>query len=77
MGERWYNVKYKMLSSTKFVLNRIKLIIVKKLKTAYKNKEFENNKYENIIKKITKEKSIQKYSFSELFLFYKKIILCE
>lgn len=64
-------VEYKLISTTKFVLTRIKLKILMKLKKIKNDisKEEKDNK-KSIIRNIVKNKSIESCSFTRLFYIY-------
>ena len=70
------NVEYKILSTNKFVLNKIKLKIVIGLKSAMDKNNIQGNKEKLnfIIQKLCKEKAIQNISFTKLFLLYNKTV---
>ena len=70
------NVGYKIISTNKFVLYKIKLKLVLKLKQAIVNGEIidENKKFTNIIQKLVIEKGIQRISFIKLILLYNKFM---
>ena len=56
------NAKYKMISTRKFILNKLKFKIVQRLKKKFVNEDSE------FIERLTKEKAIQNYSFTKIFL---------
>ena len=70
------NVEYKMISSHKFVLLKIKFKMIMKLKEAIKDGEIrdENHKYNKIIDRLNIEKDIKKVSFTKLILFYNRLM---
>ena len=61
------NMSYKINSANYFILNKIKLHLVIKIKVQYKE-----NDIPNIIKKLTNERAIQTISFTKLFLLFNK-----
>ena len=74
----YYNIDYKIISTNKFVINKIKFKLVLKLKESLKNEEIkdENNIYKNVIQKICKKKGMgmESISFTKLMLLYNKIM---
>lgn len=75
--KHFYNCKgiyYKTPSSTKFLLNKLKLQIVDSLQTNLfsQTKMKKNTKQINLVNSIIKEKGIQKLSFIKIFLFIMK-----
>ena len=70
------NVGYKIISTNKFVLNKIKYKIVFKLKEAKKNEKVKdkNKKYGNIIGRLSKEIGLHNISFAKLILLYNKLM---
>ena len=65
-------VEYKLISTNQFVLTKIKLKIVMKLKKLKKNisEEEKDNTKSKFIRKFVKIKSIESCSFTKLFYFY-------
>ena len=74
----YYNIDYKIISTNKFVINKIKFKLVLQLKESLKNEEIkdENNIYKNVIQKICKKKGMgmESISFTKLMLLYNKIM---
>ena len=70
------NIVYKINSTNKFILYKIKFKIVIQLKLAISNGEIrdENNKYTNIIDRLIKEKGIHNISFTKLMILYNRLM---
>ena len=70
------HVGYKMISTHKFVLLKIKFKMVMKLKQAIKEGEIrdENHKFNKIIDRLDIEKDIQNISFTKLILVYNRLM---
>ena len=65
-------VEYKLISTNKFVLTKIKLKIITKIKKLKKNipEEEKDSKKSKFIRKLVKNKTIESCSFTKLFCFY-------
>ena len=70
------NIRYKIISVNKFVLNRVKFKFAMILKNALKEGKIldENKKFSEIISELSSEKGIQNMPFIKLFLFFSKLI---
>ena len=72
------NIEYKIISTNKFVIDKIKFKMVDQLKAGLKNNAIEdkNNVYNNVIKKIYKKKGkgMENISFTKLMLVYSKLL---
>ena len=68
------NVEYKILSTNKFVLNKIKYRIAIKLKVEIDNGNIVEEKSVELVKKLIKEKAFHNISFSKLILLYNKLM---
>ena len=66
-------VNYKIISTNKFILNKIKYKIVSHLKKNVANKEKEKQTYK-FIKNLNKEVTLGNISFAKLILLYNKLI---
>ena len=67
-------VEYKISSTNKFLLNKVKYRIVIKLKCAVNDGEIVEEKSVNLVKKILKEKAVQNITFTKLILLYNKLV---
>ena len=70
------HVEYKMISTHKFVLFKIKFKMIMKLKQVTKDGEIkdENHKYSKIIDRLNIEEDIKNISFTKLILFYNRLM---
>ena len=68
------DVEYKISSTNKFLLNKVKYRIVIKLKCAVNDGEIVEEKSVNLVKKILKEKAVQNITFTKLILLYNKLV---
>ena len=68
------SVEYKILSTNKFVLNKIKYRIAIKLKVEIDNGNIVEEKSVELVKKLIKEKAFHNISFSKLILLYNKLM---
>ena len=69
------NISYKIFSTNKFVLNKVKYKIVLKLNKAIKNQKIEeNNEYTHLIKQLCREVGIHNISFAKMIILYNKLI---
>ena len=68
------SVEYKILSTNKFVLNKIKYRIAIKLKVEIDNGNIVEEKSVDLISKLIKEKAFHNISFSKLILLYNKLM---
>ena len=68
------DVEYKIISTNKFLLNKIKYRIAIQLKCAVDNGEIVEEKSINLVKKIIKEKAFHAITFTKLILLYNKLI---
>jgi hypothetical protein len=68
------SVEYKILSTNKFVLNKIKYRIAIKLKVEIDNGNIVEEKSIDLISKLIKEKAFHNISFSKLILLYNKLM---
>ena len=70
------NMPYKVMSTNRYILTKIKFKIVNNLKKTYQNDNLKENNNENIqiVKELCREKGIQDISFCKLLLLYKKLI---
>ena len=66
------NVEYKIISTNKYLLNKIKYRIAMKLKIAIDRKHIKEKRSISIILKIIKEKAFHNISFTKLILLYNK-----
>ena len=66
------NVGYKIISTNQFLLQKVKFKIVMKLKDRIENGEIldENQRYSQIIRRLSSAKRIQNISFFKLILLY-------
>ena len=67
-------VEYKIISTNKFVINKIKYRIAIKLKVAIDNNEIKDKKSISIIEQLIKEKAFHNISFAKLMLLYNKLM---
>ena len=72
------NNEYKIISTNKFLIDKIKFKMVLQLKVGLVNKEIEDkdNKYNNVIKKICdkKGKGMENISFTKLMLVFSRLM---
>ena len=68
------DVEYKISSTNKFLLNKVKYRIVMKLKSSMNNGEIVGEKSVNLVKKIIKEKAVHNITFTKLILLYNKLV---
>ena len=68
------DVEYKIMSTNKFLINKIKYRIGIKLKRDVDDEKIDEYKYISLIKKIIKEKAFHNITFTKLFLLYNKLI---
>ena len=70
------NMPYKIMSTNRYILTKIKFKIVQKLKKSFQNDNLKENDNESkqIVKELSREKGVQNYSFCKLLIFYDKLI---
>ena len=66
------SVEFKIMSTNKFVINKIKYRMPLNLKTAIKEKKIKDENIIEIVNRIVKEKAFHKISFVKLILLYNK-----
>ena len=64
--------EFKIMSTNKFVINKIKYRMPLNLKTAIKEKKIKDENIIEIVNRIVKEKAFHKISFVKLILLYNK-----
>ena len=69
-----YQCPNKICSVRYFLLNRIKLQAINNLKELSNESENLSEKDQNIIRHLSNDKGIQKFSFCKIILLYNKII---
>ena len=67
-------LEYKISSTNKFLLNKVKYRIIMKLKSSMNNGEIVGEKSVNLVKKIIKEKAVHNITFTKLILLYNKLV---
>ena len=68
------SLNYKIMSTNKFVLNKMKYRIAIQLKVANDNGDIKEEQSQILIKKLIKEKAFHNISFCKLMLLYNKLI---
>ena len=70
---KYNHIEYKIFSTNKFVINKIKYKIITKLKIEVENEKIKEEKVKVIVNKLIEEKADHKISFAKLMILYDKL----